>query len=73
MERMLTGKKLRAIRTLKGMSRADLAERAGVSPVSIATYETGKSDPKASTLVKLCEALGVTVTYMVDGTTLSGP
>lgn len=70
---MLTGPKLRAIRNLRGLSQAELADRAGISVVSIATFETGKSDMKASTVAKLCQALGVKVTYSVDGTDISGP
>ena len=70
---VLTGQKLRAIRAMRGMTQAQLAELAGISPVSIATFESGKSDMRASTVVKLCEALGVRVTYTVDGTEISGP
>ncbi len=73
MANMLTPQKLRAIRAMRGMTQAELADRAGISPVSIATFEAGKSDMRASTVVKLCEALGVTVTYRVDGTEISGP
>jgi len=70
---MLTGQKLRAIRHLRGWSQSELAERAGLSPVSIATFESGKSDMRASTIAKLCEAMGVTVTYKIDDTEISGP
>lgn len=73
MPAMLTGPKLKAIRALKGMTQAELAHAAGVSPVTIATFESGKSDLRASTVLKLCAAMGVTVTYFVDGTEISGP
>lgn len=73
MATMLTPSMLRAIRAIRGMTQADLAHKAGVSQVSIATFEAGKSDMRASTIVKLCEALGVTVVYRVDGTEISGP
>jgi transcriptional regulator with XRE-family HTH domain len=73
MSAMLTGSKLRAIRALRNMTQAVLAERAGVSPSAIAEYETGKRDLRAGTIRKLCEALGVKVTYEVDGTEISGP
>jgi transcriptional regulator with XRE-family HTH domain len=73
MSAMLTGSKLRAIRALRGMTQADLAQRAGVSPTAIAEYETDKRDLRAATIRKLCEALGVRVTYTVDGTDISGP
>lgn len=73
MTAMLTGSKLRAIRSLRGMTQAQLAEAAGVSPTAITEYEKGKRDLRADTIRKLCEALGVTVTYTVDGTVISGP
>lgn len=70
---MLTGQKLRAIRALRGITQADLAKKAGISPTAIAEYELGKRDLRASTIRKLCDALGVDVTYSVDGTIISGP
>jgi transcriptional regulator with XRE-family HTH domain len=70
---MITGPKLRAIRHLRGVSQAELAHIAGVSHVSIATFESGKSDMRASTIAKLCNALDVTITYKIDGTEISGP
>jgi transcriptional regulator with XRE-family HTH domain len=73
MAAMLTGQKLRAIRALRGLSQIELAEMAGISPTSLATFESGKSDMRASTIVKLCDALGVTVTYHVGDTSIGGP
>lgn len=73
MSSMLTGQKLRAIRALRGVTQAALAESAGVSPTAIAEYEKGKRDLRADTIRKLCDALGVTVIYRVDGTEISGP
>lgn len=73
MAAMLTPNKLRAIRAMRGMTQHELAEKAGISPVSIATFEAGKSDMRASTIVKLCEALGVQIRYIIDGTEISGP
>jgi len=55
------------------MSQTELASIAGTSPVSIANFESGKSDMRASTIAKLCAALGVTVTYKIDDTEISGP
>jgi transcriptional regulator with XRE-family HTH domain len=70
---MLTGAKLRAIRALRNMTQAQLAMRAGVSPTAIAEYEQDKRDLRADTIRKLCEALGVQVKYIVDGTEITGP
>lgn len=73
MSAMLTGQKLRMIRALRGITQAELAELAGVSPTAIAEYEKDKRDLRTDTVRKLCEALGVKVTYTVDGTEISGP
>ncbi|WP_413763304.1 helix-turn-helix domain-containing protein [Variovorax sp. Varisp41] len=70
---MLSGSTLRAIRAIRNMSQSDLAAKAGVSQTAVAEYETGKRDLRADTIRKLCEALGVTVTYKVDGIEISGP
>lgn len=73
MASMLTGSKLRAIRALKGVTQAQLAAAAGVSPSAIAEYEKDKRDLRSDTIRKLCDALGVTVIYKVDGTEITGP
>jgi transcriptional regulator with XRE-family HTH domain len=73
MSTMLTGQKLRMIRAMRGITQAELAERSGVSPTAIAEYEKDKRDLRTDTVRKLCEALGVKVTYSVDGTEISGP
>lgn len=73
MSAMLSGDKLRAIRALRKVTQAELAHRSGVSPTAIAEYELGKRDLRADTIRKLCEALGVQVRYIIDGTEISGP
>lgn len=70
---MLTGSKLRAIRALRGITQADLAAKAEISATAIAEFERDKRDLRTNTVIKLCEALGVTVTYTVDGTEITGP
>jgi transcriptional regulator with XRE-family HTH domain len=70
---MLTGSKLRAVRALRDITQAELAARAGVSPTAIAEYEQDKRELRADTIRKLCDALGVQVKYIVDGTEISGP
>ena len=67
---MITGKTLRAIRAIHGISQAELADRAGISPTAIAEFETGKRDVRTRTVGKLFEVLGVEVTFRVGGTTI---
>lgn len=73
MASMLTGPKLRAIRALRNLTQAQLAAQAGVSPTAIAEYESGRRDLRTSTVRKLCDALGVQIRYIVDGTEITGP
>lgn len=48
-----------------GLSVRRLAELSGVHYVTIVKLEGGKLDPQLSTLMKLCKALGVTLTELV--------
>jgi transcriptional regulator with XRE-family HTH domain len=48
------------------MSQRALAERTGLTYVHIARLELAQSDPRLSTLVRLAEALKVTVGELVD-------
>jgi len=70
---MLTGRKLKAIRSLCDVTQTRLADLSGVSPTAIAEYEKDKRELRTDTVRKLCEALGVKVTYTVDGTVIGGP
>ncbi len=56
--------KLKALRKERGWKQPDLAKKSGLSPGYIARLETGRHDPKLSTLVKLAKALGVPVTEL---------
>ena len=55
------GTKLRALRSERGMSIADLAARAGVSAGIISQIERGKSNPSMKTLQRIRTALGVSL------------
>jgi ribosome-binding protein aMBF1 (putative translation factor) len=50
---------LKAWRRWLGLSRAELAERAGVTQAQIARFEAGKAIPRADTLLRLSNAMGV--------------
>jgi DNA-binding XRE family transcriptional regulator len=51
------GLMLRRIRLDRGLTRQELAERAGVSPRTLARIERGRHDPKLSTIRALLDAL----------------
>jgi transcriptional regulator with XRE-family HTH domain len=57
--------KLKELRRQRGWTQPVLAKRAGLSSGYIARVETGRHDPKLSTLVKLAKALGVPVTELL--------
>lgn len=56
------GHKIREIRIEKGMTQEELAERSGVSRVSISLIENGKiTNVSSNTLRALADALGVSL------------
>lgn len=54
---MITPQQVRAARALLDLTQADLAKRAGISATSLVAFERGNTDPKASTLRAIQEAL----------------
>lgn len=50
-----------------------MPSRTRPGPTAIAEYERDKRDLRADTIRKLCEALGVSVTYKVGDTEITGP
>jgi HTH-type transcriptional regulator, competence development regulator len=62
------GKRLRRLREERFYSRADLAERAGISTTTIQNLETGDHPgAHARTVRKLAEALGVPPNDIAEG------
>ncbi len=51
--------KLKTLRERAHLSQMDLAFKAGVSQNMVGYIESGKRTPTLSTLLKMCEALGV--------------
>ena len=70
---MLTGKQLKSLRSIKGMSQAALAVAANVAPATIANFEVGKSELKTESLSRILSALGVSITYTVDDAEVTLP
>jgi len=61
------GGRVRAARRDKHLTLAALAERAGVSKGYLSTIENGKSEPTASIIARLSEALGVSCDWLILG------
>ena len=58
--------RLREARLNQGLTQAQLAQRIGVVNSTIASYETGRSDPDMRRLVLLVAALRVDVDYLLQ-------
>lgn len=61
----LVGSRIRAVRTRRGMSQADLAVQAAVSLPLISNIERGKTGMQLETFVKVAEALQVSADYLL--------
>ncbi len=56
------GERLRALREERNISMRSLATRSGLSANALSMIERGKASPSVSTLYKLAEALGISIT-----------
>ncbi len=52
-------------REKRGLSFRKLADLSGIHYVSLVKLEAGRLDPQLSTLLKLCDALGITLNQLV--------
>ncbi len=59
------GSRLRAARQFRGLTQAQLAERANVAVTSIAHLETGARKPSLDTFVRLASALEVQSDFLI--------
>ena len=57
---MSFGEQIRLRRSELRLTRAELAERLGVSPSAVSNYENGVSFPKAEIAFGLCDILDIT-------------
>ena len=64
---MKLGANISALRTARGLSQAELAERLGVSRQSVSKWETDVSVPDLERLVQLSELFGVPLDQLVKG------
>ncbi len=60
------GKKIRSIRIRKGLSQLQLSEKAEVSPPYISYIENGVKNASIETLVKIANALQVSIDELLD-------
>lgn len=62
---MTLAEKILSLRTARGMSQDDLAEKLEVSRQSVSKWETGQSTPDLDKIIKLADLFGVTVDELV--------
>lgn len=58
--------KLHELRTQKGITQGDLAEKLNLMPSTISMYEQGKRHPRHDILVQLADYFGVSVDFLLD-------
>lgn len=61
----MIGKKIRELRTEKGLKQIELAEILNVTQSTIVRYENGKYEPSLSTLIKICKYFEVSADYLL--------
>lgn len=60
------GPTIKTARESLGLSQTDLAERMGVAQPSLSRTEAGKRTPTLATLLRAAEAMGMTLTELLD-------
>jgi DNA-binding CsgD family transcriptional regulator len=60
------GERVRGLRTAKGLSEGELAEKCGVPRATITRTEIGSKEPQLSLILSLCSGLGVSPAVLVE-------
>lgn len=63
----MMGTRIRTLRNQRGMSVNELAAKAGVSSGIVSQIERGKANPSLRTLERIRTALGVPLTFILEG------
>ncbi len=59
------GAKIKQLREEIGLSQMELSKKVDISQSAIARYELGKTEPKASDIIKLAEFFCVSADYLL--------
>ena len=57
---------LSKIRKRNNITQIDLANKMGVKQYVVSSWETGRSEPNISQIIKLCDVLDVPADYLLD-------
>lgn len=60
------GERIRLIRESKGITQQDLAASCNFEKTNMSRIEAGRTNPTISTLYKISQALGVTISELVN-------
>lgn len=63
---MTVGEKIKTFRNIRGISQNMLGEMAGIDGTTIRKYELGSRNPKLDQLLKIANALGVSINVFTD-------
>lgn len=69
----MLGKRLRDLRTKKGLRQEDVAKVAGVTPEAIGMYENNRREPKGEILRAIVSYLGTSIDYLHGRTDDASP
>ena len=67
MDIIKTGNLIKELRTEKGFTQKELAEKISVSTAAVSKWENGKGFPDISILEPLSEELGISITELIKG------
>ncbi len=59
------GLKIKEMRTIRGLTQQELANRIGRSKVAVSSYETNQQVPPTEVLLSICQALHTPISYFV--------
>ena len=65
------GKFIAACRKEKNLTQMQLAEKLNITTRAVSKWETGKSCPDVSIMMKLCDILGITVNELLSAERIS--
>jgi transcriptional regulator with XRE-family HTH domain len=61
----LFGKNIKKIRSVRGLTQAQLADSIDVSRGVISSYEEGRAEPKIETIIKTAEVFNLTIDQLL--------
>lgn len=67
------GRRIVEARQKSGLSQTDLGLKTGIAQTQISRYESGRSVPRRASMLRLAEALGVQVDWLMSGNAASWP